>query len=117
LLKTLSPEEATKAPADANKDRGLSSLYAGESPSGAAGWLAAAIRGESTNIREKVGRLNWDGTLGIGTFLVPILIIGTKIHAAELFKVIETEIMSLHDGNIARFRIRPSEFEEWQRVQ
>ena len=37
--------------------------------------------------------------------------------AAELFKVIETEIMSLHDGNIARFRIRPSEFEEWQRVQ
>jgi Fic/DOC family len=37
--------------------------------------------------------------------------------AAELFNLIETEIMSLHDGNIARFRIRPSEFEEWQRVQ
>jgi hypothetical protein len=37
--------------------------------------------------------------------------------AAELFKVIETEIVSLHDGNIARFRSRPSEFEEWQRVQ
>jgi Fic family protein len=37
--------------------------------------------------------------------------------AAELFKVIETEILSLHDGNIARFRIRPAEFEEWKRAQ
>jgi hypothetical protein len=36
---------------------------------------------------------------------------------AELFKVIETEILSLHDGNIARFHVRPSEFEEWKRVQ
>ncbi|MBF0364132.1 MAG: Fic family protein [Oligoflexia bacterium] len=33
---------------------------------------------------------------------------------SEIFKVIETEIMSLHDDNIARFRIRPSEFQEWK---
>ena len=32
----------------------------------------------------------------------------------ELFKVIETEIMSLHDGNIARFKISPREFQSWK---
>lgn len=32
----------------------------------------------------------------------------------ELFKVIETEIMSLHDGNIARFKITPREFQSWK---
>jgi hypothetical protein len=37
--------------------------------------------------------------------------------AAELFKLIETEIVSLHDGNIARFKVRPSEFEAWKRLQ
>ena len=35
----------------------------------------------------------------------------------ELFKVIETEIVSLHDGNIARFRVRPSEFQKWKSLQ
>jgi Fic family protein len=37
--------------------------------------------------------------------------------AKELFKLIEIEILSLHDGNIARFKIRPSEFKEWQSLQ
>lgn len=37
--------------------------------------------------------------------------------ANELFKAIETEILGLHDGNIARFRIRPSEFQEWKSLQ
>lgn len=36
---------------------------------------------------------------------------------AELFKLIEMEIISLHDGNIARFKIRPSEFQEWKSLQ
>lgn len=35
----------------------------------------------------------------------------------QLFHIIETEIMSLHDGNIARFKIRPSEFREWKSTQ
>ena len=35
----------------------------------------------------------------------------------QLFHIIETEIMSLHDGNIARFKIKPSEFEAWTAVQ
>ncbi len=40
-----------------------------------------------------------------------------EIDAAELFKLIETEIVSLHDGNIARFKIRPSEFQAWKNLQ
>jgi len=31
-------------------------------------------------------------------------------------EVVETELLSLHSGNIARYRIRPSEFERWQAV-
>lgn len=37
--------------------------------------------------------------------------------ATQLFKLIETEIVSLHDGNIARFKIRPSQFQEWKNLQ
>lgn len=36
--------------------------------------------------------------------------------ATELFKIIEIEVASLHDGNIARFKIRPSEFEDWKKL-
>lgn len=35
----------------------------------------------------------------------------------ELFNIIENEIVSLHDGNIARFKVRPSEFEAWKDLQ
>lgn len=34
--------------------------------------------------------------------------------SSQLFQIIETEILSLHNGNIARFKIRPSEFEHWK---
>ena len=37
--------------------------------------------------------------------------------ASEIFKIIETEVISLHDGNIARFKIRPSAFQSWKNVQ
>ncbi|MBP9681175.1 MAG: Fic family protein [Bacteriovorax sp.] len=40
-----------------------------------------------------------------------------EVDAKELFKLIEVEIASLHDGNIARFKIRPSEFETWKKLQ
>jgi Fic family protein len=40
-----------------------------------------------------------------------------EAESVELFKLIETEIVSLHDGNIARFKIRPSEFQEWKSLQ
>lgn len=33
---------------------------------------------------------------------------------ARFIEVIETEIMNLHEGNIARFRLRPSEFQAWK---
>jgi len=36
---------------------------------------------------------------------------------AQLFQLIEIEIMSLHEGNIARFKICPSEYQEWKALQ
>jgi Fic family protein len=32
---------------------------------------------------------------------------------ARLVEVVETEIMSLHEGNIARYRLRPAEYQSW----
>ena len=31
-------------------------------------------------------------------------------------EVAERELLSLHEGNFARYRVRPSEFEAWQEV-
>ena len=35
--------------------------------------------------------------------------------AAKFIEVAETEMMSLHEGNFARYRLRPSEFEAWKK--
>lgn len=35
---------------------------------------------------------------------------------AKFIEVVETEIMSLHEGNIARYRLRPSEYEAWRKM-
>jgi len=35
----------------------------------------------------------------------------------EVFNLIEHEIVSLHDGNVARFKVRPSEFQAWKELQ
>jgi len=35
---------------------------------------------------------------------------------ARFVEVTETQLMSLHEGNIARFRLRPSEFAAWVAV-
>ncbi len=34
--------------------------------------------------------------------------------AKQLLKIIENEIINLHEGNIARFKVRPSEFKKWK---
>jgi len=36
---------------------------------------------------------------------------------SAVFNLIETEIFSLHEGNVARFRVRPSEFQAWKALQ
>lgn len=33
---------------------------------------------------------------------------------ARFVEVVETEIMSLHEGNIARYRLRPAEYQAWR---
>lgn len=35
---------------------------------------------------------------------------------AKFVEVVESEMLNLHEGNIARYRIRPSEFAAWQAV-
>jgi len=35
---------------------------------------------------------------------------------ARFVQIVESEIASLHEGNFARYRVRPSEFAEWRRV-
>ena len=35
---------------------------------------------------------------------------------ARFIEIVETEIMSLHEGNIARYRLRPSEYHAWREV-
>lgn len=35
----------------------------------------------------------------------------------ELINLIETEILSLHEGSVARFKVRPSEYQAWKALQ
>jgi len=35
---------------------------------------------------------------------------------AIFIEVAEDEILALHEGNFARYRIRPSEFDSWQKI-
>ena len=37
------------------------------------------------------------------------------VDQARFVEIVETELMSLHDGNIARYRLRPTEFQGWQK--
>jgi Fic family protein len=34
--------------------------------------------------------------------------------SARFVEIVETELMSLHEGNIARYRLRPSEYQAWR---
>ena len=36
---------------------------------------------------------------------------------SELINLIETEIISLHEGSVARFKVRPSEYQAWKELQ
>ena len=35
---------------------------------------------------------------------------------ARAIEVVETEVMSLHEGNIARYRLRPMEYQRWRQI-
>jgi len=38
------------------------------------------------------------------------------VDRAKFIEIVDTELLSLHEGNFARYRIRPSEFMEWRKV-
>ena len=58
-----------------------------------------------------------------GSHIVQIIkeSINSKIHdetdRAALFNLVETEFLNLHEGNIARFKVLPSEFQTWGKLQ
>ena len=35
---------------------------------------------------------------------------------ARFIEVVETEVMSLHEGNIARYRLRPLQYQTWKEI-
>ena len=35
---------------------------------------------------------------------------------ARFVEVVETELINLHEGNFARYQLRPSEFLDWKKV-
>ena len=37
-----------------------------------------------------------------------------KADRARFAEIVETQLMSLHEGNIARYRLRPSEYQAWR---
>jgi hypothetical protein len=37
-----------------------------------------------------------------------------NIDRMKFIEVVETELMNLHEGNISRYGLRPSEVEKWQ---
>lgn len=38
----------------------------------------------------------------------------SESESKQLFQIIEIEIINLHEYNISRYKIRPSEFENWK---
>jgi hypothetical protein len=65
------------------------------------------IRGvivEQTKASELVGKIqHWVGSLKL-----------SPSDSSQLFQMIDKEVVSLHEGNIARFKIRPAEFQTWK---
>ena len=38
----------------------------------------------------------------------------SPVDRARYVEIVKTEIMSLHEGNIARYRLRPTEYQAWR---
>jgi hypothetical protein len=38
------------------------------------------------------------------------------VDRARFIELVETELSSLHEGNIARFRLRPAEYQVWEQT-
>jgi len=38
----------------------------------------------------------------------------SRAEQARFVEIVETEVMNLHEGNIARYRLRPAEYQAWR---
>jgi hypothetical protein len=39
-----------------------------------------------------------------------------KTDQSKFIETVDTELLSLHEGNFSRFRIRPAEFQQWKKI-
>lgn len=43
-----------------------------------------------------------------------VFVAHSRFYIAHICEIAETELLGLHEGNFARYQIRPSEFAAWQ---
>ncbi|MDF1812494.1 MAG: Fic family protein [Verrucomicrobiales bacterium] len=67
-----------------------------------------------SEIKEMVAAIVKDGLDKRGATERIALVARAEIEEAKFIEVVETELLSLHEGSIARFRLRPSEFTDWK---
>ena len=70
--------------------------------------IADCVRDIVTNLMDKKTTSAW-----VRRRVPPAL---PPANGARLIDVVETEVVSLHEGNIARFRLSPPEFEAWKKI-
>ncbi len=69
------------------------------------GDTVAKIVGQQMNKKAATAFIRWRAAESI-----------PKQDQARFSEVVETEVMALHEGNIARYRLRPSQFQRWRQT-
>lgn len=68
--------------------------------------IGEAVRAVVTSLMEKGKAAQWIARQSEGVI--------STAERSRFVEVVETELMSLHEGNIARYRLRPGEFSAWK---
>ncbi|RAJ87422.1 Fic/DOC family protein [Chitinophaga dinghuensis] len=72
--------------------------------------------------RDKIGAIVYEIITDVIPPEIAVMIINEKAQIlpaedrSRFIEAVDTELLSLHEGNFARFRVRPSEFEKWRSV-
>ena len=69
-----------------------------------------------TEIVARVVRDCMDKTVAIATIREYARLFIPSENQAQFVEAVERDLMSLHEGNIARHRIRPAEYETWRKT-
>lgn len=69
--------------------------------------IGACVRGAVHQVMDKSAATKWIAAQAEAGILEP--------EQAKFAEVVETELSSLHEGNIARYQLRPAEFSAWKK--